>query len=136
VRYADFHTGYKRTLLAPGELVARVIVPRTPAGVSRAHVFRKVGPRRAQAISKVCLAARVDRDAAGRTLTARVAFGGVGPVVLRCPATEAALVAGDTPGALAALAREITPIDDHRSSARYRLQVAQNLVAGVLSARP
>jgi CO/xanthine dehydrogenase FAD-binding subunit len=132
VRYADFHLGYKKTALAPGELIARVLLPRTP--LARAHVFRKVGPRRAQAISKVCLAATVDRDARGKVLAVRVAFGGVGPVVLRCPRTEAALVAGDTGGALAALAAEITPIDDHRSTARYRLQVARNLVAEVLAA--
>ncbi len=133
VRYADFHTGYKRTLLASGELIARIRVPRAAAETTRAHVFRKVGPRRAQAISKVCLAARVDRDAAGRTSAARVALGGVGPVVLRCRATEAALVAGDMDAALAAVATEIAPIDDHRSSARYRLQVARNLVATILS---
>ena len=134
VRYADFHTGYRRTLLAPGELIARVRVPRAAAGVMRRHIFRKVGPRRAQAISKVCLAACVEHDASsGRRLAAWVAFGGVGPVVLRCPRTEAALVAGDLAGAQAALAGEITPIDDHRSTARYRLQVARNLIATVLS---
>jgi CO/xanthine dehydrogenase FAD-binding subunit len=137
LRYDAFHLAYKRTQLAPGELIARVRLPRVTAAsdvATRAHVFRKVGPRRAQAISKVCLAARVDRDASGRVLTARVAFGGVAPVVLRCPRTEAALVAGDTNAALAALGHEIAPIDDHRSTARYRLQVARNLVAEVLVA--
>ena len=132
VRYADFHTGYKRTLLAPGELIARVRLPRAAAGVVRTHTFHKVGPRRAQAISKLCLAACVERDAAtGARRAVRVAFGGVGPTVLRCPRVEAALLAGDLAGAQAALATDIAPIDDHRSTARYRLQVAKNLLGTI-----
>jgi CO/xanthine dehydrogenase FAD-binding subunit len=130
VRYDEFHVGYKQTLLRPGELITRIRLPREPK-LQRTHVFRKVGPRRAQAISKVCLAARLDRDGS-RVVSVRVAFGGVGPVVLRCPHTEAALLAGDLAGAQAALAAEIAPIDDHRSTARYRLKVAQNLMAEVL----
>src|SRR5919202_6740295 len=55
VTYADFHTGYKQTVMRPDELIARVRLPR-PRGGAR-HFYRKVGTRRAQAISKVCLAA-------------------------------------------------------------------------------
>ncbi len=133
VAYAAFHTGYKQTVLAPGELIARLRLPRLidDGATLRTHVYRKVGPRRAQAISKVCMAACVDRDPTGKALAARVAFGGVGPVVLRCPRTEAALVADDAAGAQVALAGEITPIDDLRSTARYRLRVAQNLLGTI-----
>jgi CO/xanthine dehydrogenase FAD-binding subunit len=132
LRYAEFHTGYKRTRLAPGELITRVRLPRAAASVVRTHTFHKVGPRRAQAISKLCLAACVERDAAsGMPRAVRVAFGGVGPTVLRCPRTEAALVAGDLAAARAALADDIAPIDDHRSTARYRLQVARNLLGEI-----
>jgi CO/xanthine dehydrogenase FAD-binding subunit len=132
LRYDAFHLGYKRTQLAPGELISRIRLPRRASEVAtRTQLFRKVGPRRAQAISKVCLAARIDRSAAGAIVATRVAFGGVGPVATRCPLTEAALLANDTDAALAALATEIAPIDDHRSTARYRLQVARNLVSRI-----
>jgi len=49
--------------------------------------------------------------------------------VLRCPLTEAALAAGDLDGARHALAGEIAPIDDVRSTARYRRRVAVNLLS-------
>jgi CO/xanthine dehydrogenase FAD-binding subunit len=120
VDYATFHTGYKQTVLAADELIARVRVPR---GQRRAELYRKVGPRRAQAISKVCFAGAVDGDG-----TVRVALGGVAPVVLRCPVTETALAGGDLEGARAALEGEIAPIDDVRSTARYRRRVAVNLL--------
>jgi CO/xanthine dehydrogenase FAD-binding subunit len=131
VPYATFHTGYKQTVMAPDELITRIRMPRCSG--PRAHVFHKVGPRRAQAISKVCLAACVDRDAAGRVVAVRVAFGGVAPTVVRCPRTEAALLAGALNDAHAALAAEISPISDIRSTAPYRLAVAQNLLGSVLS---
>lgn len=126
VDYTAFHTGYKQTVLAVDELVARVRVPRRER---RAELYRKVGPRRAQAISKVCFAGAV--DASGEV---RIALGGVAPIVLRCPLTEAALAAGDAAAARDALAAEIAPIDDVRSTARYRRRVAVN-VLGQLAER-
>jgi CO/xanthine dehydrogenase FAD-binding subunit len=127
VKYAAFHTGYKTTLLRPGELIAAVRVPRAPAGTTRTHVFEKVGPRKAQAISKICLAACVERPGGGGPPTAvRLAFGGVAATVVRAPRAEAALAAGDLRGAQAALAQDLAPIDDIRSTARYRLRVAKN----------
>ncbi|MGH7295464.1 MAG: FAD binding domain-containing protein, partial [Polyangiaceae bacterium] len=78
IDYADFHVGYKKTLAAPDEMVARLVLPRVKGG-RRVHYYRKVGPRRAQAISKVCFAACVDRDGGGMT-GARIALGGVAPV--------------------------------------------------------
>ena len=48
---------------------------------------------------------------------------------VRARETERVLAAGGTADeAAAALAREITPIDDLRSTAEYRMRVAQNLV--------
>ncbi|HKA86721.1 MAG TPA: FAD binding domain-containing protein [Haliangiales bacterium] len=122
VDYAAYHTGYKQTILAPGEIVARVRLPRAQG--ERVHYYRKVGPRRAQAISKVCFAGCADL-AGGRVAAARIALGGVAPIVARCPAAEAAVVAGD-PGAV--LGADIAPIDDVRSSARYRRRIAENLL--------
>ncbi len=122
VDYATYHTGYKQTILGPGEIVTRVRLPR--AAGERVHYYRKVGPRRAQAISKVCFAGCAD-VAGGRVTAARIALGGVAPIVTRCPAAEARLVAGDPDAVLGA---EIAPIDDVRSSVRYRRRVAENLL--------
>ena len=134
VSYATFHTGYKTTVMANDELVTRVRVPRRTAAqqASRVHFFRKVGPRKAQAISKVSFAACVDLDGT-RIEAVRIALGGVAPIVLRVVQTEAALTGADVAsldsGAIAAiLGREVTPIDDIRSTARYRRRVAQNLL--------
>jgi CO/xanthine dehydrogenase FAD-binding subunit len=124
VDYGAFHTGYRRTLLEPDELIARIRLPRRQR---RAELFRKVGPRRAQAISKVCFAGCADETGV------RIAFGGVAPTVVRAPHTEAAAAAGDPAGALAALATEIAPIDDIRSTARYRRRVCENLLGAFLA---
>jgi CO/xanthine dehydrogenase FAD-binding subunit len=129
VPYAAFHTGYKQTVAAPGELVARVIVPRA----ERASFYRKVGPRRAQAISKVCFAGCVERRD-GTVTAVRIALGGVAPVPLRVSAVERAILAREPIAAvLQALDGAIAPIDDVRSSARYRRRVAGNLLAEFLS---
>ena len=95
-----------------------------------------MGTRRAQAISKVCFAGAVlPRD--GVISDTRLALGSVAPVPLRCAKTEA-LIAGQrvTPdlvrAAQDALAQEMAPIDDMRSTARYRRRVAQNLLADFL----
>lgn len=139
--YADFHTGYKKTLLQPGELIRRVRLPRLPPpgpdALPAVHFYRKVGTRRAQAISKVCLAAFALGEGEQLRLC-RIALGSVAPVPLRCLRTEAELL---RPGALtpervaaaqAVLADEITPIDDVRSSASYRRRVALNLLAQLI----
>ena len=130
--YADFHTGYKQTLRAPDELIARVRLPRVSDQKRARHYYRKVGTRRAQAISKVCMAgfALCDGD---RLIEPRLALGSVAPVPLRCKQTEAVLGGGPLDAkriaeAQAVLAEEIRPIDDVRSTANYRLKVAQNLL--------
>jgi len=129
--YRDFHTGYKQIRLRPDELIRRIRLPRTRA-TWKQH-YRKVGTRRAQAISKVCFAgaARIEH---GRIADVRIALGSVAPTVV-CAAQTEKLLRGELPsravlqGAQAALAREIAPIDDMRSTARYRGRVAQNLLA-------
>jgi CO/xanthine dehydrogenase FAD-binding subunit len=135
VAYADFHTGYKQTLMRSDELIVGVRLPRPRVGAR--HFYRKVGTRRAQAISKVCFAAlaEVDGDVFGEV---RIALGSVAPVVLRCVKTEGVLRGRRLDGesvkaALEELAREITPIDDVRSTARYRTRVARNLLGEFLS---
>jgi carbon-monoxide dehydrogenase medium subunit len=122
--------------LAPDELIGAVRVARGRGGWR--HGWRKVGTRRAQAISKVCFASTLDLDASAVVRDVRLAFGSVAPTVVRATSAEAALrghalgresvaAAGD------ALATDISPIDDLRSNARYRLHVARNLLEAFLS---
>ena len=132
--YSGFHTGYKQMLIGPTELLARVRMPRNTRGAM--HYYRKVGTRKAQAISKVCLAAlaKLDNDQIGEC---RIALGSVAPIVVRCVQTEDALrgrkLDTDTiKSACAALSQEISPIDDIRSTAEYRLQVSKNLLSDFL----
>ena len=134
VPYHGFHTGYKQMHLGADELLARIRLPRNTAGVT--HYYRKVGTRKAQAISKVCLAA-TGRMNDGQIDDSRIALGSVAPIVVRCVQTEDSL-RGQKPDAqtIAAacntLAREISPIDDIRSTADYRLQVTKNLLTDFL----
>jgi CO/xanthine dehydrogenase FAD-binding subunit len=130
VPYHGFHTGYKEKNLRPDEMIAYI---RLPLGKREwRQYYRKVGTRRAQAISKVCFAgaARVD---GGKIVDVRIALGSVAPTVVRCIETEELLRgnrldAATIRAAREQLAREIAPIDDMRSSAHYRLRVAQNLL--------
>jgi CO/xanthine dehydrogenase FAD-binding subunit len=130
IPYTDFHTAYKRTVLAPDELVLAVQIPRR----AYTHQYlRKVGPRAAQAISKVALAAVARMGHEGRIDEIRIGLASVAPAPFRCGATEAVLMGQSlTPGliarARATLAEEIAPLDDIRSTARYRMQVAANLM--------
>ncbi|HEX8352177.1 MAG TPA: xanthine dehydrogenase family protein subunit M [Pyrinomonadaceae bacterium] len=135
VPYAEFHTAYKQTVMRADELIAGVLLPRPAAGAR--HFYRKVGTRRAQAISKVCIAALAEVEG-GVLGGVRIALGSVAPVVLRCRQTEGVLSgrrldAGLLKSAAEELGREIKPIDDVRSTSRYRTRVAQNLLLEFLS---
>ncbi len=134
VPYASFHTGYKRMNMQAGELIRAIRLPRAQTGWKQ--YFRKVGTRRAQAISKICFAAAAQVEA-GRIADVRIALGSVAPAVLRAVRAEALLrgqrVGGvDLRAAQDALSSEIAPIDDMRSTARYRRNVARNLLVEFL----
>jgi len=134
VAYRSFHTGYKKTMLATDELIRDIALPRKFAGfVTHA---RKVGARNAQAISKVCMAA-LGQCAEGVIRDMQLALGSVAPVPLRLTETEQLLTGNKIELSLINAARksvlkEIRPIDDIRSTARYRAAVAANLVAEFL----
>ncbi|HEX9759313.1 MAG TPA: FAD binding domain-containing protein, partial [Candidatus Acidoferrales bacterium] len=98
--YNGFHTGYKQMNMRPDELLRRIRLPRTfaPAAVGALlaaphssqkqqpgwrHYYRKVGTRKAQAISKVCFAGLLQLEG-GAIRDARIAFGSVAPIPLRC----------------------------------------------------
>jgi CO/xanthine dehydrogenase FAD-binding subunit len=130
IPYRTFHTGYKKTLLAPDELILAACLPRKLA--SYRSYSRKVGARNAQAISKVFLAA-LAKLSAGKIEDIHLAAGSVGPIPLRLTQTEKSLngraIDSATPKIIdQALAAEIRPIDDMRSSARYRTVVLRNLI--------
>jgi CO/xanthine dehydrogenase FAD-binding subunit len=134
VAYDDFHTGYKSMQLRQGELIAKVHLPR-PRRECKQYA-RKVGTRKAQAISKVCFNAVAEMDGAV-IKRIRIGVGSIAPVPLRCHKTEAALMGQTLTGALVghareAIAQEIQPIDDIRSTAAYRSLVTQNLLGEFL----
>jgi len=135
VQYSNFHKGYKQMDLRADELLRAIRLPRT--NETRTHYYRKVGTRRAQAISKVCFAA-VGRINKGRMESVRIALGSIAPIPLRCTKSEAVINDGplnaDTiAAAKIALAQEIAPIDDFRSTKNYRSRVAVNLLEDFLS---
>ena len=140
VPYHGFHRGYKKMDLAPGELIARVHLPGPVGPVFRPgdrSYYRKVGKRRAQAISKICFAG-VLRISDGAVQDVRIALGSVAPTVIRALRTEDALRgqpldANTIAAAERALLSEIAPIDDIRSTARYRARVAGNLLREFLA---
>ncbi len=134
VPYTGFHLGYKKMDLREDELVQAIRIPRAISGWRQQ--YRKVGTRKAQAISKVCFAAAVLMD--GKQIKdIRFAMGSVAPMVVRCSHAEAALRGGPVSTATikdakAALSMDITPIDDIRSTFRYRQMVAENLLEDFL----
>ena len=134
VPYSTFHTGYKETKLGADELIRAVCIPRNFAGcISYA---RKVGTRNAQAVSKVCIAALAHIED-GTVRDARIALGSVAPVPIRLIQTERRLNGKTLDSSLVlqaarTAASEVRPIDDIRSTARYRTAVVSNLVVEFL----
>ncbi len=132
VPYHRFHSGYKQMDRRPDELLRAIHLPRRPKDERALQYYRKVGQRQAQAISKVVFAGLAVLGADGAVSSCRIALGSVAPTVLRCEAAEQALV-GQRPGpgpreaARVAVEAAVKPIDDIRSTARYRRNVSGNL---------
>jgi CO/xanthine dehydrogenase FAD-binding subunit len=130
---AEFWTGYRTTALRHDELILRI---RIPLVADRDMRFRKVGTRRAQSISKVVLAVAWRSTGDSRTgpwTDVRVALGSVAATPIRAAATESFLegrspVPETADGAAEALAGELSPIDDVRSTAEYRRIVAARVL--------
>jgi xanthine dehydrogenase small subunit len=130
VPVGTFYTGYRQTVLADDELVTAVKIPLLKAG----QLLRlyKVSRRKDLDISSLGAAIWIERS--GQIITQiRLAFGGVGPTVMRLPETEAVL--RGQPATLenferaAEVARlEVKPISDVRGSAEYRRTLAGNIL--------
>jgi len=136
VEYRNFHTDYKQMDMRADELLCRIRLPRATGDLQT--YYRKVGTRKAQAISKVCFAAGGRLSDSGLIRDVRLALGSVAPTVVRCTRTEdllhdQTLDEATIKAACAMLAQEVLPIDDMRSTAQYRLRVAANLLADFLS---
>lgn len=119
VPLGEFYTGYRKSVLRPGEVIVAVRIPKLPAG-ARFAVY-KVSKRFDQDISAVCAAFFFHEG------KARFAFGGMAATPARAPRAEAAYARG-VDAACAALAEDFKPRSDHRASAWYRSTVAQNLL--------
>jgi xanthine dehydrogenase small subunit len=131
---ANFFTSYRRTLLAPGELITAIEIPKPLPEFVR---FYKIAKRRMDDISTVAAAMAMDWDASGKISRARFAFGGVAAVPLRAVAAEDAVLGqrwndAAVERAQSALDKTLQPISDHRGSAEYRLAVAKSLIAKFL----
>jgi len=126
----DYFLAYRKTALAPGEFVARILVPTAPVGMQ----FRtyKISKRFDQDISAVCGGFAVTLQD-GSVADIRLAFGGMAGIPARARALEQALVgqswtAAAVQAALPALRQDFAPLSDMRASADYRARVAANLV--------
>lgn len=129
----QFFLAYRKTALQPGEVLAAVVVPEPAAGARTAAY--KVSKRRELDISAVAAGLYVETGPSGHVTVVRAAFGGMAATPARARALEAALLGGPwteaaVEAALPALARDFRPLDDHRGSAWFRGQVAENLVRG------
>ncbi len=130
VPLSEFFPGYRQTALKPGELLHSIRIPKPFPRFIR---FYKLAKRRLDDISTVAAGIAMDRDASGRVVRVRLAFGGVAATPWRAVEAERALEAtefmpADIGHAKEALRRTLRPIDDHRGSAAYRIAMAQSLI--------
>lgn len=130
VNVNNFYQGYKKFDLQPGELITRVRIP-LPAADEHLR-FYKVSRRRDLDIATFTAAIRL-RLSGDTIAEASIAFGAVGPIILRARNTEAFLqgrpLDEDTMRAAGDVAiAEITPISDVRGAADFRYQLTRNIL--------
>ncbi|WP_409408746.1 FAD binding domain-containing protein [Acidithiobacillus ferriphilus] len=134
--YGDFHQGYRKTALQAGELLSALWIPYPPKH-SRGY-FRKVGTRAAQAITKVSIAALIEEDSDGIIQSARFGMASVAATPCTLPSVTHYLVGRALRDISEADVRhgvkqDIAPIQDIRSTAEYRLEIASRLVLEAIS---
>lgn len=136
LEYGEFHRAYKKTLLRSDEIIHHIELPR-PKPKTRWY-YRKIGTRNAQAISKVVMSGAV-RLEKKMLHDIRVAVGSLAPYPKRLGAVERLLegqklCSSIIDEAVRTISRDVTPIDDIRSTAIYRTRVAENCLREFLEA--
>jgi xanthine dehydrogenase small subunit len=126
----SFITGYRNSALAAGEVIAAIRIPLLAAGQDFAAY--KVCKRFDQDISTVVVAFRLERRG-GKVAELRAAYGGLAARAMRARSLEGAVKGRPWAPAWLAdidalLARDFTPIADHRGGAAYRLRAAAGLL--------
>jgi CO/xanthine dehydrogenase FAD-binding subunit len=129
----QFWTAYRQIDARPDEIILAFRLPKRGKAVER---FRKIGTRRAQAISKVMAASRI-LVKAGRIESAAIALGSIAPTPVRLAEVEAFLAGNKLTAKLIddaeALAQAtVKPIADIRSTAEYRRWASGRLVRDAL----
>lgn len=131
----DFYIGLRQTVMQANEMLTAITFP--ALADNEKSVFIKLGLRRAQAISVVNCATKIQFDADNLVASASIALGSVAPTIIRIPTAEQALIgkslSAETISEVARIAGETpTPIDDVRSTAEYRSEMVKVLVARAL----
>ncbi len=123
----DYCTGYKTSVAEPNEIIKEIRVPRIPCCFNR---FVKVGARNALTITKTGMAVTVVGN------TCKVVAISMSPTVCRCPSIENVIqsnVAINTPSDFyQAISDDLNPIDDIRSTARYRRTVFATVLYSIV----
>lgn len=135
VSLAEFYTGVRRTILAPDEMVVDIQFRALRSNQQGAYV--KYALRRAQAISLINLAVVITWEAK-HIQQASITLGAVAPTIIHAPAAESYLVGRELDEITIQQAAQHTaaaarPIDDLRSSARYREQMVRVLAGRTLA---
>jgi xanthine dehydrogenase small subunit len=128
----DFFVAYRKTALAPGEILKSIVVPRLPKGSSTRRKFYKVSKRREMDISTVAGCFSLAFDESEAVTNVRLAFGGVAAMPARARKTEEALLGQKWSeetlrNILPILETEVTPISDVRGSAAFRQRLVTDL---------
>jgi CO/xanthine dehydrogenase FAD-binding subunit len=134
---SDFVQGNRKTIRQPDELLTKIRVPRRLENA--ASTFLKLGARRYLVISIVMVAANLVADSSGRIQEALICVGSCSPKALRLVELEQALAGQPVNATVSKLVTRahlspLTPIDDLRASAAYRLDAAETLVKRALEA--
>lgn len=134
---ADFIAGVRRTRLESDEIVTAILIP-DPGPAARSH-FLKLGARSYLVISIAMVHVLLFPDSSGRVADARIAVGACSPVACRLNALERDLIGHPFDTSLADRVMEehfapLSPIDDVRATAAYRLEAAREMTRRAITA--